>query len=607
MDIKNITDPSFLKTMSNSELNKLSKEIRGFLIDSVSKTGGHLSSNLGIVELTIALHKEFESPKDKIIFDVGHQGYVHKILTGRASRFDTLRKIDGLSGFLKRRESIHDVFESGHSSNSISAAAGFAVSRDLKNEKHHVLAVIGDSSLQSGMALEAINHLGDIDNKVIIILNDNGMSISKNVGIISKFMNRAKISPHYRRTKKVIKTVTPNFAQAGLTKVKDSVKNRVKLPNIFENMNLDYIGPVNGHDFGSLAKALKVAKDKNSSVIVHVKTKKGKGYKFAENDTVGKWHGTGKFDVKTGMPLNQSDICWSKYMANLLQNEMIKDKNIAVITPAMSAGSKLDDIFKLYPERSFDPGIAEGHSMTFASGLALTGMKPYFSIYSSFFNRACDQFVQDVARMNLNVTIYMDRSGIVGEDGATHNGIYDTSILFSTPNTFIGCPSNKENAKAIFDYFKTLESPKVIRIPRGSIKSSKSVYNIEKDKYWFDEIVSQSHNTIVAHGPIVEDLRELILEEKLNINLVNALMIKPYDIEKLNNIISESENIFFVEHLTAPASLYTYLKAHVDFKGCNTHSFSLSDQFVHHGKTEDVLKSLELDALSIIEKIKKWK
>lgn len=411
MKLYDIKDPDDIKGMSLDELENLCQDIRSFLIENVSKTGGHLSSNLGIVELTVALHYTFFSPKDKIFFDVGHQSYVHKILTGRAGSFSTLRQHKGLSGFQKRYESEHDVWEAGHSSTSLSAALGMAVARDLNHENYHIIPVIGDASLTGGMALEALNQIGYENKNMIIIFNDNNMSISKNVGAMDAAFTRMRTSKPYITLKEDISS-TLSGSKIGksvlenLRSFKNSVKDNVVDTSLFGEFNLDYIGPVDGHDLKTLIKILRAAKKHHGPIVVHVITKKGKGYSYAENDKFGKWHGVPQFDIKSGMFLSKmpsGHASWSEVIAKNLQYLAEKNEDIVAITPAMISGSKLTEFFHSYPERSFDCGIAEEHAITFAAGLANSGKRPFVSIYSSFLQRAYDQINHDVARMDLPV------------------------------------------------------------------------------------------------------------------------------------------------------------------------------------------------------------
>ena len=443
MKLEQIKNPQFLKQLNIEELEELADQIRSFIIHHVSETGGHFSSNLGVVELTIALHYIFDSPLDKIIFDVGHQSYVHKILTGRAAQFSTLRQYNGLSGFQKKKESIHDVWEAGHSSTALSAAIGMAIARDLNHEQGEMICVVGDAALMSGESFEALNYIGSVDSKVIIILNDNNMSISRNVGGLSNFFSDIRMSTQYKNARNnyisfLSKSNLGKKVYKITKKVKDQIKNNVINDNIFGEFGLDYIGPINGHDFHDLFNALSLASEMDHSVVVHVHTVKGKGYPLAENDYYGVYHGVAPFDYREGIRSKESSmISWSEVVARHIEKWMYEDQDIVTITPAMISGSCLRHIFDTFPDRAFDVGIAEEHAMTFAAGLSNAQKKPFITIYSSFLQRAYDQINHDIARMQLPCLIGVDRSGLVGADGETHHGVFDMSILSSIPNLLL--------------------------------------------------------------------------------------------------------------------------------------------------------------------------
>ncbi len=441
MDLYKVKDPSFLKEMSSSQLEELAKDVRKFLIENLSTTGGHLGANLGVVELTLALHKVFKSPDDRFLFDVGHQSYIHKILTGRAGQFDTLRKYQGLCGFPKRNESEHDIWETGHSSTSLSAAMGMAIARDLKNEDHSIVPIIGDGALTGGMALEALNHIGHEKKNVTVILNDNEMSIAKNVGALHGALGRMRSAGKYNRAKddlewllKKIPAVGGKLAQAA-ERLKDSMKYFVVPGMFFEELGFTYYGPVDGHDFNDLFENLNYAKKTNGPVIVHVMTQKGKGYHPAETDKKDKWHGVGPYKIESGEKIKPVDAppAWSSVISETLRKEARKDKRIVAITPAMILGSKLEKFGEEFPDRLFDVGIAEQHATTVSAGLATQGMKPFLAIYSTFLQRGYDQVIHDVARQNLNVVFGIDRAGLVGADGETHQGVFDIAFLDQYP------------------------------------------------------------------------------------------------------------------------------------------------------------------------------
>ncbi|MDU7904365.1 MAG: 1-deoxy-D-xylulose-5-phosphate synthase, partial [Peptostreptococcaceae bacterium] len=437
--LDNVNSPDDIKNMDTKELDLLAKDIRKFLVRSVSKTGGHLASNLGVVELTLALHKVFDSPKDKFIWDVGHQSYVHKILTGRKDKFDTLRKFNGLSGFPKECESDHDIFDTGHSSTSISVGAGLACARDINGEDYSVISIIGDGSITGGMALEALNHLGEIKPNMIVILNDNEMSIDENVGGMSKHLSAIIKNSTVNKVKDEVEkilNVTPggNILSKTASKVKDSIKGNFTLQEcaFFDSLGIKYLGPIDGHDIDEIVKTLEKAKQQNGPILLHVITKKGKGYKFAE-DEPHKYHGVSKFDIKTGLKSSSSKSI-SSVVGEKLIDLATKDENVVAITAAMPSGTGLNKFSEIYPNRYYDVGIAEQHAVTFSSGLAKAGMKPYFAVYSSFLQRAYDQIIHDIAITSKNVTLLIDRAGLVGNDGETHHGILVLSYLNNIPN-----------------------------------------------------------------------------------------------------------------------------------------------------------------------------
>src|SRR5690606_2445577 len=464
MDLTKISSPSFLKDLNKKQLEALAGEIRAFLIEKCSITGGHIGPNLGVVELTIALHKAFNSPKDKFLWDVGHQAYVHKILTGRASQFDTLRQFKGLCGFPKLVESEHDMWETGHSSTSLSAAMGMAAARDIKGDKNFVVPIIGDGALTGGMALEALNHIGHEKTNMIVILNDNEMSIAPNVGALHDVLGRLRTAKEYSRAKEDLESLIHKIPMVGdklaatAERVKDSLKYLVVSGVFFEELGFKYLGPIDGHDLEALEKTLEYAKNVQGPVLVHVLTKKGKGYKPAEDDTIGTWHGTGPYKMETGAFVKSSTKgpAWSSLVAESVRKCMKEDNRIVTITPAMPVGSKLEGIQKDFPNRFFDVGIAEQHATTMAAGLATQQMKPFLSIYSTFLQRAYDQVLHDIARPNLNVFIGIDRAGLVGADGETHQGVFDISFLRHIPNIVLMMPKDENEGqhmvKTAIDY-----------------------------------------------------------------------------------------------------------------------------------------------------------
>lgn len=611
MNILDIKDPKFLKKMKQKELEALSNDIREFLIDKISQTGGHLSSNLGIVELTIALHKAFDSPKDKIIFDVSHQSYVHKILTGRIDKFDTLRQKDGLSGFQKMSESKHDPYEAGHSSTSLSAALGYAIGRDMNKEKNHVIAVIGDGSISNGLCYEALNHIGETKTKLIIILNDNNMSISKNVGALHNHFDKFRSKNKYKNAKNKTKEILSKIPGIGnkLYKMSKNLKSSlkklyIKEGFIFEELGINYFGPINGHDFEELELYLNAAKKANGPVLIHVITEKGKGYKFAENDTLGKWHGVGPFDKVSGViENNDKDLTsWSEIVSDSLIRLMNKD--LVVITPAMETGSKLTKIKQMFPNNFIDVGMAEEHALLLANGLSLEKKIPFVSIYSSFLQRGYDEIIHDIARMNSHVIIGIDRSGIVGSDGETHQGVFDITFLLPIPNIIIAAPKDSIECTNLIKTAINTQAPFCIRYSRNKLEYKKSKPEIIKIGSW-EQITEGEDGTLITYGDFVNESLEIINNLKndgINIELVNARFIKPIDKKYFGKIINKNKPIFVYEESMKIGSLGSYLKTLTDKE---IKIFGIEDQFVQQGKRKEKLIDLELDVNTITKKIKK--
>lgn len=614
MLIKDIKNPEFLKKLSNKELLNLSNDIREFLIRSVSKTGGHLSSNLGVVELTIALHKVFDSPKDKFIFDVGHQSYVHKLLTGRANQFSSLRQFNGLSGFQKCHESEHDPWEAGHSSTSLSAALGMATARDLNNDDYSVVAVIGDGSLTGGMAMEALNNIGDMKHKVIIIFNDNDMSISKNVGGMTHAFSRLRSSEKYLNLKDDVKDAlnsnpTGKLLLKGMISVRDSIKKGIIQDTIFSEYGLDYIGPINGHSYNDLIPALQMAKQHHGSIVVHVMTKKGLGYEPAQNDKKGVWHGVGKFDIKTGKFIAKTPEgmkSWSEIMSDELIHLASENDKICAITPAMLQGSKLEKFNKLYPNRTFDCGIAEQHAMTFAAGLAKEGYHPFISVYSSFLQRCFDQIQHDVCRMNLPVIIGIDRAGIVGEDGSTHQGIYDISFLAGIPNLIISQPKDAKEAKDLLYTASCTMQPFAIRYPRGIIDDCTENGELVPIGKW-QVLGNKNRNAIITYGQDVDRVYSKIKDNNLPIDVVNARFIKPLDSECLLKLANEYDKLYIYETDVKIGGLSSMiLSFYNEHQICKPIKvFGIGDHFVEHGSIPELRKQEGIDITTVLETIEK--
>ena len=607
-DIKSIKDPEFLKKYNYNELNDLCSDIRKFLIENLSKTGGHLASNLGVVELTVALHYVFNSPKDKFIFDVGHQSYTHKILTGRANKFDTLRQFGGISGYQKRKESKHDPFEAGHTSTSIAAALGFAYARDLDNEKNEVIAIIGDGSLTGGLAFEALNNIDTLKSKVIIILNDNTMSISENVGGLSKFLKKIRISNSYDKAKEKYKgfLAKTNFGKKiyNLTyKVKEKFKKTLN-DNIFTNLNIDYLGPIDGHNIEELIKALKKAKKSKKSILIHAITQKGKGYKPAD-DNSSAWHGVGSYDIETGEFNKKNSTSISEVVSNTVYEFMEKDESIVTITPAMISGSKLEKIFEKFPNRSIDTGITESFATTLACAISLNNKKVFLPIYSSFLQRAYDNINHDIARMNAHVVIGIDRAGLVGEDGDTHHGIFDISFLNSIPNMVICMGKDTEEIRnLLYTGFYKQTNPFCIRYERAELDFKTTEFTeIPVGTWEYLKKTKSCKNTIISYGTDVQKLYEKLKDK--NVNIINARYIKPIDKDILKELISTKQKIYIYETSIKTNSLGTNILEYFNHKEA-TNKIKLTgidNKFIHHGKIESLKKSTNLDLDYIVNDI----
>lgn len=550
-----INFPGDIKGLNKNELNVLASEIREFLVQHVSKTGGHLASNLGVVEITLALHKVFDTPKDKFIWDVGHQSYVHKILTGRKDMFDRLRQIDGISGFPKISESEHDAANTGHSSTSISQALGMAKARDLKHEDSNIVAIIGDGALTGGIAYEALNHAGKANTNLIVILNDNEMSISKNVGSMPEYLNKIRTQPIYFKVKEDIDVFLDKIpaigetARKALKKVKGSIKYMVMPGVIFEELGFKYLGPVNGHDIGSLLTVLEQAKNIKGPVMIHAITKKGEGYKFAQENP-DRFHGIGPFDIATGKLMSNKKDSYSSVFGKALVDIASTNGRVVAISAAMPGGTKTDLFAKMMPSRFFDVGIAEQHAVTFAAGMASSGLIPVCAIYSSFLQRAYDEILHDVALPNLHVVFAVDRAGVVGEDGETHQGIYDMSYFRNMPNMTILAPADYVELRNMMDFaINEIDGPVAVRYPRGRGEEEVVPYHpIEYGKGV--KVCDGSDIAIVAVGRMVSvamsTKREL---EKLGISVsvVNARFVKPLDEELICSEVSKCKNVFTIE------------------------------------------------------------
>lgn len=534
INVKEIENPTFLKTLSYPSIKLLCHDIRHEIIDACSQYGGHLSSNLGVVELTVALHRVFDFDKDKLIFDVGHQSYVHKILTGRS--LTKIKQRGYISGFQKRSESIYDPYEAGHSSTSISAAQGFALVRDLKKENFDVIALIGDSSIVNGLAFEALNSITETHSKVIIVLNDNGMSISKPVGGIGKFFRKVSLDKAYRKFKKGYKrvlyrgTLGKKFVDF-TSSFKNALKRRLVPVTMFDNMGYTYLGPIDGHDIKALEKVFKKAKTYDKSTIIHVKTIKGKGYKYAELDTAGYWHGVTPFDIETGRPKKYHPglISWSHYISDLTRLMMKEHQNSFLIVPATQKGAGLGQCLQEFPERCIDVGISEEHALTLAGAIALNNMHPIVSIYSTFLQRAYDELSHDCARMDVSMTVLIERAGLVGGDGETHQGIYDEAYLKSIPNIILTMPSTKEIAYSLYQQSFAHHGIFAIRFPRDFVQEREDYHPIPLPylRWRWANITKKKDLAIISVGPHANELEKLLRKEGVEAEVIDPVYIFP--------------------------------------------------------------------------------
>ncbi|GIO07040.1 1-deoxy-D-xylulose-5-phosphate synthase [Brevibacillus reuszeri] len=616
MLLTSINDPEDLKKCTMPQLYALANEIRQFLVETLSKTGGHLAPNLGVVELTMALHYVFDSPKDKLIWDVGHQAYVHKMLTGRREMFPTLRQYKGLCGFPKMVESPHDVWETGHSSTSLSAAMGMATARDLKKEKNHVVAVIGDGALTGGMALEALNHIGHENKNVIVILNDNEMSIAPNVGALHNYLGKIRSTENYRWAKDEVEALLKSIPAVGgklvnmAERFKDSMKYLLVSGVLFEELGFTYIGPIDGHNMELLLDTLKTAKQTKGPVLIHAITKKGLGYAPAEADSV-KWHGIGTYKIESG-DTPKSAPTYTSVFADTMIKLAGEDKSIVAITPAMPAGSGLIPFGQKYPDRLFDVGIAEQHACTFAAGLATQGLKPVLAIYSTFLQRAYDQLIHDVARQKLNVTFAVDRAGLVGADGETHQGMYDIAFMRAIPNMVIMAPKDENELRHMMKTASVYEGgPISYRYPRLPARGVPLDEELQVLPIGKAEIVREGkHVAILSFGhvfEIAEQAVNLLQAEGIKPMLINARFCKPLDEELLFRLAAEGYDIITVEEGSemggfGSAVLECYNRA--GYHGMNVQIIAVDDYFVEHGSVKEQRQEVGLTAENIASRVR---
>lgn len=614
MVLEKITQANDIKKISKADWGVLAEEIRAFLIEKISVSGGHLASNLGVVELTMALHLAFDLPKDKIVWDVGHQSYTHKILTGRMDGFDTLRKYGGMSGFPKRCESDCDCFNTGHSSTSISAGLGYAMARQIKGGDYKVVSVIGDGAMTGGMAYEAMNNASRIRSNFIIVLNDNNMSISENVGGLSKHLNNLRTAKPYQEIKTGIANSLSRIPVCGegiverLRKTKSGIKHLLVPGMLFEDMGIMYLGPVDGHNVSQMVKAFKEATRLQGPVLVHVMTQKGKGYRPAERHPA-RFHGTDPFDVGTGLPLkkrvkaNYTDV-FSTVMCKLGE----RDPSVVAVTAAMSDGTGLKRFHNKYPDRFFDVGIAEGHMATFAAGLAAAGLKPVVAVYSSFLQRAYDQVLHDVCIQNLPVVFAVDRAGLVGSDGETHQGIFDLSYLCSIPNMTVMAPKNKWELSDMIKFAVNLGGPAAVRYPRGEaydgLKEYRSPLVYGKSEMLYEE----GQIAVLALGSMVktaETVRELLHEKGYRCTLINARFAKPLDEEQILSLTDRHELIVTMEENVISGGFGERVTELLNRNAVGIHvvNAAIGDVYVEHGNVEILRRVVGIDAEEIVRRV----
>lgn len=617
MILEQISEPKDIKQLDHKELGLLAQEIRDFLVEKISVTGGHLASNLGVVELTMALFQVFDFPKDKVIWDVGHQAYTHKILSGRRDEFDALRQMGGISGFPKTKESPCDAFNTGHSSTSISAGLGMAQGRDLLGEDYSVIAVIGDGALTGGMAYEALNNAARLNRNFIIILNDNNMSISENVGGMSRYLNGIRTGIGYNGLKRQVNQALEKVPVIGpglidkISRTKNGIKQLLIPGMLFENMGITYLGPVDGHDLSQLQKALTDAKRLNHAVLVHVMTKKGKGYRPAERHP-SRFHGVEPFDIITGKPQKKKQHpSYTDVFSRTLCKLAEKNEKIVAVTAAMPDGTGLKRFSELYPSRFFDVGIAEQHGVTSAAGMAAAGLRPVVAVYSSFLQRGFDQILHDVCIQNLPVVFAVDRAGLVGSDGETHQGIFDLSYLTAIPHMAVMAPKNRWELSAMMEFALTYDGPLALRYPRGEayrgLKEFKSSIVYGKGEMLFEE----SDIAILAVGSMVstgEHVREKLKQEGYRCTLANGRFIKPFDTDLVDRLACCHRLLVTMEENVLQGGYGLQVTAYIQARYPNVRvvNIALPDDYVEHGNVSLLRESLGIDSASVVWRLQPY-
>lgn len=615
--LEKIKKPNDIHKIALADFPALADEIRQFLIESVSRTGGHLASNLGVVELTMALHNVLDLPKDKIIWDVGHQAYTHKILTGRKGGFARLRMEGGMSGFPKRKESPCDAFDAGHSSDSISAGLGYVRARDLSGDNYYVVSVIGDGALTGGMAYEALNNAAELKTNFIIILNDNNMSISRNVGGMSSYLSALRTAESYTGMKLSVTKTLKKVPKVGtalvdtVRKTKSSIKQLIIPGMLFENMGLTYLGPVDGHNMRQMMKLFNEAKRVEGPVIVHVLTEKGRGYRPASLHP-DRFHGTGPFDIKTGKPLaDKKGLTYTEVFSNTMKDLGRKEKKLVGITAAMPEGTGLKEFGRLFPDRFFDVGIAEEHAVSFAAGLTLGGMIPVVAIYSSFLQRSVDQMLQDVCMQNLHVIFAIDRAGIVGADGETHHGCFDLSYLTMMPNMTVMAPKNQQELKEMLEFAVKADGPCAIRYPKGHAYQGLEEFQSPVE-YGKSEVLFRGTGTaILSVGSMTETCEKVYTELKErgdNPTFVNARFVKPLDTSLLDELAKDHSLFVTVEENVKNGGFGEHVAAYMEacHPECRVLPIAIWNRFIGHGETESLRAEVGLSAPEILGAIEEY-
>ena len=616
MILEKIKEANDVKQLSLSECEQLAQEIRDFLIRSLSETGGHLASNLGVVELTIALHRFLHFPEDKLVWDVGHQAYTHKILTGRKEQFATLRKTGGLSGFPKRKESDCDAFDTGHSSTSISAGLGLVQARDLKGENYQVVSVIGDGALTGGMAYEALNNAAELKKNFIIILNDNEMSITRNVGGMSSYLDHIRMAAPYTELKMGVTNALKKIPKVGdgmvdaLHKTKSSIKQLVIPGMLFENMGLTYLGPVDGHDMRQLGKVLQEAKRKQGPVLIHVLTEKGRGYEPAMRHPA-RFHGAAPYEIETGLPKSNGNPSYTDIFSTVMRKFGDREPDVVAVSAAMVPGTGLKRFGNMFPDRLFDVGIAEEHAVTFAAGLALGGLRPVVAIYSSFLQRAIDQILHDVCMQNLPVVFAVDRAGLVGSDGETHHGCFDLSYLSMMPNMTVMAPKNKWELSDMMKFATRQNGPVAIRYPRGEAYTGLEEYRAPIEMGKAEVLEKGKEIAILAVGNMVRtavQVTENLRKKGYEPTLVNMRFVKPLDTELLDIIKEDHSLIVTMEENVKSGGfgeqVMTYYGSRIH--GPAVRIVAIEDRFVPHGSVEDLMRQQQMDSDSVTERVLQW-